>query len=79
MVGVAADDQQAVSLTERTRPDLVLIVSAHGDRETRKWGKAADPVRWPVKSQAAGMLLDAVDKALLRSTSPLPDNVTAAR
>ena len=91
VVGVAADEQQALSLAERARPDLVLMdirlarggdgievakairsrcgirslfVSAHGERETRDRGRAADPAGWLVKPYTAGMLLDAVDAVL---------------
>ena len=91
VVGIAADEQQAISLAERARPDLVLMdirlarggdginaaksirarcgirslfVSAHGERETRDRGKAADPAGWLVKPYTAGMLLNAIDAAV---------------
>lgn len=93
VVGVAADEQQALSLAERGRPDLVLMdirlargsdgievakairarhgirslfVSAHGERETRDRGRAADAAGWLVKPYTAGMLLDAIDAAVVR-------------
>lgn len=93
VVGIAADEQQAVSLAERTRPDLVLMdirlarggdgiaaakairsrygtrsvfVSAHGERETRTRGEAADPAGWLVKPYTAATLLEAVDEAIVR-------------
>ena len=93
VVGLAADEQQALFLAESARPDLILMdirlarggdgievakairtgcgirslfVSAHAERATRDRGRAADPVGWLVKPYTAGMLLDAVDAAVVR-------------
>jgi two-component system, response regulator PdtaR len=91
VVGTAADEQQAVQLAERARPDLVLMdvrlarggdgievaksirsrcgirslfVSAHEDPETQFRARAIDPMGWLVKPYSAGMLLEAVEKAI---------------
>jgi two-component system, response regulator PdtaR len=93
VVGTAADEQQALSLAESARPDLVLMdirlarsgdgievaksilsrwgirslfVSAHGDRNTQSRARTIEPVGWLTKPYTAGMLIDAVEEALVR-------------
>ena len=96
VVGIAADESQALLLAERERPDLVLmdirlarggngvevaasilvrwgipsiIVSAHGDQDTRERAAAANPVGWVVKPYTANALLKEIGLALSQTTS----------
>lgn len=56
-----------------------LFVSAHGDRETRSRSRGIDHLGWLVKPYTAGMLLDAVDEALVCLGSNKSRNEPAPR